>query len=320
MPRPDVNRSGEMEAFVQVVERGGFSAAARYLGMTPSAVSKLIARLEARLSVRLVHRSTRKLQLTPEGRQFHERSLRVLADLDEAERSASAAVIGATPRGRVGINTSVSFGHQVLIPLVPRFLARYPEITLDIGLTDRVVDLMDERADIAIRWGGLPASDLVARRLGATEQAIVAAPAYLARRGTPTVPRDLEGHDRIGWSYRRNVADWPLRVDGRTLMLPVAGRVRAADGEAIRALAVAGVGLARLSLYHVGADLDAGRLVEVLDDFNPRDVEPIHAVYVGKPGHLPARVRAVLDFLVAEVALHPRALPARAGGAVPAPT
>jgi DNA-binding transcriptional LysR family regulator len=103
-------------------------------------------------------------------------------------------------------------------------------------------------------------------------------------------------------------------------MLPVAGRVRAADGEAIRALAVAGVGLARLSLYHVGADLDAGRLVEVLDDFNPRDVEPIHAVYVGKPGHLPARVRAVLDFLVAEVALHPRALPARAGAPAPAPT
>ena len=311
MPRLDVNRAGEMEAFVQVVERGGFSAAARSLGMTPSAVSKLISRLEVRLAVQLVHRSTRKFQLTPEGLQFHERSLRVLADMEEAERSVGSAASGAVARGRVSINTSVSFGHQVLIPLVPRLLSLHPEITLDIGLTDRVVDLMDERADIAIRWGQLPASDLVARRLGETEQAIVAAPSYLAQRGTPQTPQDLEAHNRIGWTYRRNVADWALRIDGRTAMLPISGSVRAADGETIRALAVAGVGLARLSLYHVGADLDAGRLVEVLDDFNPRDAEPIHAVYLGKPGRLPARVRAVLDFLMENVVLHPRAHPQR---------
>lgn len=295
-----------MEAFVQVVERGGFSAAARSLGMTPSAVSKLVTRLEARLGVQLVHRSTRRFQLTPEGLQFHERSVRVLGDMDEAERSVGAAASGAVPRGRVGINTSVSFGHQVLIPLVPRLLALHPEITLDIGLTDRVVDLMDERADIAIRWGQLPASDLVARPLGETGQAIVAAPAYLAAHGTPRTLQELEVHERIGWTYRRNVSDWALRVDGRTVLLPVAGTVRAADGETIRALAVAGVGLARLSLYHVGADLDAGRLVEVLDDLNPRDSEPIHAVYLGKPGRLPARVRAVLDFLTDNVVLHPR--------------
>ncbi|CAN5401526.1 LysR substrate-binding domain-containing protein [soil metagenome] len=306
MPRIDVNRSGEMEAFVQVVERDGFSAAAHALGITPPAVSKLVGRLEARLGVQLVHRSTRKLQLTAEGRQFHERSVRVLADLDEAERCAAA---DTAPRGRVSINTSVSFGHYVLIPLLPRLMARHPELSIDLGLTDRVVDLMDERADIAIRWGQLPSSDLLARPLGRTGQAIVASPDYLARHGTPRTPDELLAHHRLGWSYRRSAPDWPLRIDGRAVQVPVSGKVRASDGEALRRLAVAGVGIARLSLYHLGDDLDNGRLVELLDAFNPRDMEPIHAVYLGKAGRLPARVRAVLDFLVDEVRLHPRADP-----------
>ncbi|MDP9932384.1 DNA-binding transcriptional LysR family regulator [Variovorax paradoxus] len=296
MPRIDVNRSGEMEAFVQVVESGGFSAAARLLDMTPSAVSKLVARLELRLGIQLVHRSTRKLQLTPEGLHFYERSTRVLADMDEAERCAAA---GAAPRGRVSINASVSFGHHKLVPLVPRLLELHPQITLDIALTDRVVDLMDERADIAIRWGQLPSSDLVARRLGETSQTIVASPGYLAKYGTPHTPQELEAHNRLGWSYRRSTPDWPLSVDGRMISLPVAGPVRAADGETLRQLAIAGAGVARLSLYHIQHDIDAGRLVPLLEEFNPGEVEPIHAVYIGKAGTLPARVRAVLDFLVA---------------------
>jgi DNA-binding transcriptional LysR family regulator len=303
MPRADVNRSGEMEVFVQVVERGGFSAAARALNMTPSAVSKLVGRLEARLSTQLVHRSTRKLQLTAEGQQFHERSVRVLADMDEAERSAAADV---APRGRVAINTSVSFGTQVLVPLVPKFMAQHPQVTLDISLTDRVVDLMDERADIAIRWGPLPSSDLVARRLGETAQAIVGSPEYLARHGKPRTPADLESHSQLDFSYRRRVPDWPLLVSGRLIELPVRGSVRANDGETLRQLAVAGAGLARLSRYHIQADLDAGRLVPVLEKYNPRDMAPIHAVYLGKVDRLPSRVRAVLDFLVANVGVDPR--------------
>lgn len=300
MPRIDVNRSGEMEAFVQVVERGGFSAAARALGMTPSAVSKLVARLEARLAVQLVHRSTRKLTLTPEGQQFHERSLRVLADLDEAERCAAS---GAAPRGRVSINASVPFGHHVLLPLMPRFLELHPQVTVDVSLTDRVVDLMDERTDIAVRWGQLPSSDLVARRLGETGQAIVAAPRYLARYGTPRTPQELEAHNRLGTSYRRAVPDWPLVVDGRAIEMPIVGNMRVGDGAALRRLVLDGVGLGRLSLYHVQADIDAGRLVKVMEEFNPHEMEPMHAVYLGKAGRLPARVRAMLDFLVAHVKL-----------------
>ncbi|MDM0110988.1 LysR family transcriptional regulator [Variovorax sp. J22R133] len=301
MPRTEVNRSGEMEAFIQVVERGSFSAAAGALCMTPSAVSKLIARLEARLATRLVHRSTRKLQLTPEGRLYYERGVRVMADMDEAERSAAA---GAAPRGRVSINASVSFGQHVLIPLVCPLLELHPQITLDIVVTDRVVDLMDERTDIAIRWGRLPPSDLVARKLGETGQAIVASPAYLARHGTPHTPQELMLHNRLGSNYRRNVPDWPLRVDGRQVDVPVSGNVRAGDGESLRRLVMSGVGLGRLSLYHVGADIEAGRLVPVMEPFNPNEVEPIHAVYLGKGGQLPARVRAVLDFLSANVVLH----------------
>jgi len=303
MPRIDLNRSGEMEVFVQVFDRGGFSAAARALGMTPSAVSKLVGRLEARLGTQLVRRSTRKLQLTTEGEQFYERSVRVLADIDEAERCATA---DAAPRGRVTLNTSISFGTHVLVPLVPRFQALHPQVALDIALTDRVVDLLDERADIAIRWGPLPSSDLVARRLGETGQSIVGSPDYLARHGTPRKPEDLEAHQRLDFTYRRRVPDWPLVVSGRAVDVPVRASVRASDGETLRLLALAGAGLARLSHYHIHADVEAGRLVPVLEKYNPRDMAPIHAVYLGKVGRLPSRVRAVLDFLDAHVATDPR--------------
>jgi DNA-binding transcriptional LysR family regulator len=294
MPRFEVNRFGEMEAFARVVERGGFSAAARTLGMTPSAVSKLIARLEARLGAKLVHRSTRKLALTAEGRAFYERGVRLLADLEEAERAAGA---DATPRGRVSVNASVPFGHHVLVPLVPRLAEVHPQIELDITLTDRIVDLVEEAADIAIRWGRLSPSNLVARRLGETEVAVVAAPSYLSRRGTPKSVADLEGHVRLGWSSRREQNGWPFRVHGKMVRVPAGNGARAADGETLRHLALAGAGLARLSVYHVRADVEAGRLVRVLEKFNPRTPEPIHAVYLGKSSQLPPRVRAVLDFL-----------------------
>jgi len=300
MPRTELNRSGDMEAFVQVVDRGSFSAAASVLGMTPSAVSKLIARLEARLGIRLLHRSTRRLQLSPEGQLYYERGVRVLADLDEAEHSAAA---GGPPRGRVSINASFAVGQRLLLPLVGPMLGQHPQIQLDIGLTDRVVDLMEERADIAVRWGPLPPSDLVARKLGETGLAIVASPAYLARFGTPRTPQDLLAHNRLGNTYRRSQPDWPLKVDGRQVDVPIVGNVRASDGESLRRLVLDGVGLGRLSLFHVGGDIAAGLLVRVLEEYNPHELEPIHAVYLGKGGRLPARVRAVLDFLSANVDL-----------------
>ena len=188
MSRQDINRSGEMEVFVRAVELGGFSAAATACKMTPSAVSKLITRLEARLGTRLVNRSTRKLQLTPEGSAFYQRSVSILADISEAERYASS---GEQATGPIRINTSGSFGNHVLAPLLPAFMALHPAVTLDISHTDKVIDLMEERADVAIRTGPLKNSSLIARKLGVTGKIIVASPDYLRRHGEPLSAADL---------------------------------------------------------------------------------------------------------------------------------
>ncbi len=300
MARLEPNRSGEMEVFARVVELGGFSAAARAFRMTPSAVSKLVARLETRLGTRLVNRSTRRLQLTPEGQAFHERSLRILADIDEAEREAAA---GRAPRGRVRVNSNVPFGLHHLLPLVPDFAARHPEVTLDIVLSDQVIDLLEERADVAIRVGPLRASQLVARKLGASRMEVVASPAYLERHGVPRNLDELERHNRIGFNFARTFEEWPFIEDGKSVSLPACGNVQVGDGETSRRLALAGMGIARLALFHVGPDLEAGRLRPVLEDRNPGDVEEIHAVFVGHGGRLPARVRAFVDFLAERVDL-----------------
>ncbi|KRG69714.1 LysR family transcriptional regulator [Stenotrophomonas terrae] len=298
MARLEVNRSGEMEVFVRVIELGGFSAAARACGMTPSAVSKLVARLEQRLGARLVNRSTRQLQLTPEGCAFYERGVRILADLNEAERCANA---DATPRGRLRINANVPFGHHFLLPLAPEFLAGHPDVTLDIVLSDEVIDILEQRTDVAVRAGPLKSSNLMARKLGATRMVIVGAPGYLARHGMPTTPDELLAHNRLGANYVRAQAGWPLRHDGQDSIMPISGNAQASDGEALHRLAVAGLGLARLAAFQVRDDIAAGRLLAVLEHCNPGDLEEVHAVYVGQGGYLPLRVRAFLDFLAERV-------------------
>lgn len=296
----DVNRLAEMEVFVEVAERGGLSAAARALGLTPSAVSKLMSRLEERLAVRLMNRSTRRLQLTEEGARFHERALRILAELEEAEREASEE---SSPRGRVRVNANVPFGLHCLLPLVPRFLAKYPEVMLDLALSDRVVDLYEERADVAIRVGPLTTSGLFARNLGESRLLLVASPAYLARAGTPKTPADLARHDCIDFSFARHLEGWPFRLKGRVQRLHVHGKARAGDGETNRRLALSGVGISRLSQFHIGADVRAGKLVPVLEKFNPGEGEAVHALYVDQGGHVPARMRVLLDFLAENVRL-----------------
>jgi len=294
MARLDTNRSGEMEVFVRVVETGGFSPAARAAGMTPSAVSKLVSRLESRLGARLLNRSTRRLQLTAEGSAFYERATRVLADLEEAERAAGA---GETPSGRVRINTSASYGNHILAPALPAFLALHPNITLDITQTDAVIDLLAERSDVAIRAGPLKGATLMARKLGETALTIVAAPTYLERRGVPRTIADLDRHVRLGFSYRRAIDGWPLRDGGETIVVPPAAPVQTSDGEGLRRLALAGVGIARLPAFTVRENIAAGRLVPVLEPLYTDDREAFHAVYVGQGGLLPARIRALLDFL-----------------------
>ncbi|MFK0161610.1 LysR family transcriptional regulator [Rhizobium sp. NPDC090279] len=300
MSRQDINRSGEMEVFVRAVELGGFTAAAKACRMTPSAVSKLVARLEKRLGARLINRSTRRLQLTPEGCTFFERSVAILADIAEAERHASA---GEQVAGHIRINTSGSFGNHVLAPLVPTFMALYPDVSLEVFHTDRVVDLMEERADVAIRTGPLKSSRLTARKLGTTRKMIVASPDYLRRHGEPRSAAELEKHCRIGFAYSRAIEGWPLRLGSETRTIPVARSLQAGDGEAMRHLALAGAGMARLAAFTIKSDVEAGRLRPVLEDLNPGDVEEFYAVYIGQGGPLPARVRALLEFLRENVKL-----------------
>lgn len=301
MARQEINRSGEMEVFARVVEEGGFTAAAKAMSMTPSAVSKLVARLEARLGSRLVMRSTRKLQLTAEGLTFHERSLRVLADLDEAERSVAAC---AVPRGRLRINANVPFGLHHLLPLIPKFSALYPQVQVDVTLTDQVIDLLDERAEVAIRVGPMRPSQLVAKKLGDSRTVLVASPEYLARRGTPKHPDDLADHDLITFNFSRQSDEWPFLIDGKRVSYPAQGSALVGDGESATHLALAGQGITKLGIFHIIDPIRAGRLVPVLDEFNSGELETVSAVYVGHAGPLPARVRAMIDFLAAEVDVH----------------
>jgi DNA-binding transcriptional LysR family regulator len=283
-----------MEVFVRVVEQGGFSPAARIAGMTPSAVSKLIARLEARLGTRLLNRSTRQLQLTPEGCTFYERATRILADLEDAERTAG---MGEEAVGRVRINTSASYFNHILAPVLTDFLAQHPAVTLDIVQTDAVVDLLAERTDVAVRAGPMKSSSLVARKLGETALTIVASPSYLECHGEPRSIADLEQHNRLGFGYARAVDGWRLRETDEDRLVPATGRVQASDGEGLRHLALSGVGLARLADFTVRADVAAGRLIPVLSNLDSGEKEDFHAVHVGQGGPLPSRVRAVLDFL-----------------------
>lgn len=301
MSRADVNRSTEMEVFVRVVETGGLSSAARALKLTPSAVSKLMSRLETRLGARLLNRSTRQLQLTPEGEAFFTRSVQVLADIEDAEREVLA---GAAPRGRVRVNSVVDLGRQFVLPLVPAFLEQHPDVTLDLVLTDQVVDLLGERADVAIRMGALRSSNLTARKLGESRAVVVGSPDYLARRGVPTRLEDLARHHQMDFTFTRSVRNWPFRgADGEVVYLPGAGGVQVGDGASLRRLALEGAGLARLSVFAAADDIKAGRLVPVLEAFNPGDTLEAHAVFLGHGGRLPARVRAFIDFLAANIRL-----------------
>jgi len=288
------NRVGEMQVFLRVVESGSFSEAARLLLMTPSTVSKLIGRIEERLGARLLERSTRRLSLTAEGQIFYEKSLALLAELDEIERSLSQGA--ASAGGTVRVNASVALGVLGLEPLLPAFWAAHPNIVVDVSLSDEMVDLYLDRTDVAFRVGTLQDSAMVARRIGVARRKIVAAPRYVERRGEPRTVEDIAGHNCLGFNFRRAAPVWPLREGARIVDRVVGGPLLANNGETVRRMAVAGAGLARLGEYHVRADIAAGRLVEVLSEAVEGDEEQIHALYLGGP-HLPYRVRAFLDFI-----------------------
>ena len=298
------NRSGEMQTFARVVEARSFSEAARNLRTSPSTISKLVARMEARLGVRLLKRSTRHLSLTTEGQLYYERSLALIAELEDVEREVSQGA--ASTGGTVRVNASVALGMIGLEPILPEFWATYPRIVIDLSLSDELVDLYLDRTDVAIRIGSLPNSGMMARRIGVAYRKIVAAPGYLEQHGTPKTASDLSLHQCLGFNFRRAAPVWPIRESGRVIDHVAHGPLLANNGDTVRRLALAGAGLARLADFHVREDLAAGRLVEVLSDVVEPDEEPIHAVYASS-AQMPQRVRVFLDFVVPrlQAVIHP---------------
>ncbi|MEA1675948.1 LysR family transcriptional regulator [Nitrospirillum sp. BR 11163] len=289
------NRAGEMMVFVRVVEAGSFSEAARLMLMTPSTVSKLIARLEARLGVRLIERSTRRLALTEEGRFYYERSQILLGQLDETEQQIAHG--GAEAEGVVRVTSSVSFGTTALEALLPAFFEAYPKVVVDLSLSDEVVDLYLDRTDVAIRVGKLVDSNLMARKIGETKRRIVASPAYLKRHGTPKTPEDLVHHNCLGFNFRRAMPVWPMREGGRIVERMLTGSLLVNNGDTLRRMAIAGVGIIRLADYHLRDPIERGELVELLADSDIGVVDEVHALFRGSQ-FLPARVRSFLDFMV----------------------
>jgi len=288
--------SAEMNAFVRVAERGSFAAAAADLGLTPSALSKLVTRIEDRLGVRLLTRTTRKLALTAEGELFVARSRDILASIEAAEAEVTAA--SERPRGHLRISVGTAVAKQILGPALPIFLDRYRDITVELHVSDRQVDLVAEQIDVAIRSGALGDSTLVARKLGEATRVICASPLYLEKHGTPRVPADLLQHNCLtlpgpAWSQ------WPFHTHEGINRLAVSGTFTSDNADLLLDMAVAGLGVARLADFMVARALRDGALVRLLVDSHVPESFPIHALTV--PGrHRAPRVRAFVDFLAEE--------------------
>jgi len=291
------DRARALALFVAVVDQGSFSAAGRVVDMSPSAVSRAIDRIEERLGVRLLLRSTRALALTAEGQSYLQAARRILADLDDAEQQIADQ---GAPRGRLRVSAALSHGRLCVVPLLGDFAALHPHILTDIALTDTLVDVAAGQADVAVRFGPLSDSMLTARKLGETGRVIVASPDYLAAHGTPEVPEDLHRFNCLNFNFRRAEPVWPFRRDGRDFALSVKGSIEANNGETLGQLAAAGVGIARVGSFSVATEIAGGQLVPILEKFNPGDVELIHAVFVGGAS-TPARVRVFVDFLAARL-------------------
>ncbi len=286
----------DIAVFVRVVEARSFTAAADRLDMAKSAVSRCVSRLEEGLGVRLLNRTTRRLSLTEAGEAFFERARRALDELEEARREAARHQ--AEPGGTLRLTAPMSFGLELVAPVLPAFMDRYPKVTVDLSLDDRHEDLVAGGIDLAIRIAELADSTLVARRLAPVRHVVVASPAYLARRGTPATPDDLRDHDCLVYTLRASPDAWRFDgADGRKWTVPVRGSYYANNSMALRAALVAGRGIALMTSFTVGDDLRSGRLKRVLAAFAAPTLG-VHAVYPQRR-HVPPKVRAFVDFLAA---------------------
>jgi DNA-binding transcriptional LysR family regulator len=294
-----MDRFDAIQVFAQVVESGSFAKAAARLGLSTSATSRHVAELETHLQTRLLNRTTRRVSLTESGRAFYERAVQLLADLEEAEQEAARTAV--VPRGTIRLTTSVNFGVRHLAPAIAEFLAQHPGVRFDVSLSDRIVDLVEEGFDLAVRVGTAGSENLVARKLGETRLVPCASPQYLSAHPPPKTPEDLAGHDCFTYEYvtPRNV--WRFRdPSGRERTVRVAGTLHSNNGDLLAEVAVRGAGIVFEPAFIVGPDVRAGRLVPLLQEYTPPPV-PIYAVYPSRK-HLSAKVRSFVEFLVARFA------------------
>ena len=290
-----MDRVAGMAVFTKVVATGSFSAAARELRVSQASVTKQIKELEGWLGARLLNRTTRRLSLTEIGAGFYERSTRILEAVAEARSAAGA--LQTAPRGRLRINAPVSFGLLHLAPAVTEFLNVYPDVSIEMLVNDRVVDLLEGEFDVGVRIGRLGDSSLIARRIAPVRLVICAAPEYLARHAVPQTPEDLASHNCLEYTYFESRGEWRLRdPTGAEIVVPVSGRYLANNADVLRSTALAGGGIILVPTFLIGDDLRAGRLVRLLSNYPPPE-QALHALY--PPGrHLSAKVRTFVDFLV----------------------
>ncbi len=284
-----------MRVFLRVATAGSLAAAGRSLNLSQTMVTKHMDAIEARLGVRLLHRSTRRLTLTEAGRGYLDACQRILAEIEEADQAAAAGQ--AEPRGLLRLNVPVSFGVSQIAPLLQQFTARHPLVRLDIGLNDRMVDLIEEGWDLAVRIGVPRDSTFVSRRLAPCRMVVCAAPAYLQAHGTPRTIADLAGHNCLGYtlSERMGISRWGFGPDA-AVMAPVSGTMQANNGDALRAAALAGLGVIYQPTFLVGGDVRDGTLVALALDHPPAPASHIQAVF--RPDRLlPLKSRVMIDFL-----------------------
>jgi DNA-binding transcriptional LysR family regulator len=285
----------DLRTFARVVERGGFAAASSDLGITASGVSKLVTRLEDRLGVRLLHRTTRRVALTSEGETYYLRARDILAAIDDADAEVSQA--GRQPHGRLRVNCVPAFAFHQLMPALPEFVARYPAVQLDFAITDRVVDLLEENADVGIRTGPTHDVSLVVRKFGEVRRGLFASPDYLACRGRPRTPDQLRDHNCIVVTLSPAPHRWSFRDGTKVRSVEIANPILVDSGEAARRLAIAGGGITRLADLAVATAVSDGQLEPLLAETYLIESSPLCAVYPHGKQRMP-KVRAFLDFLV----------------------
>jgi DNA-binding transcriptional LysR family regulator len=298
------DRFREFETFVCVVEAGSFSAASRKLGCTPSAVSKLVERMENRLGVRLLQRTSRSLTLTQEGRNLHRAAVRVLETVNEAESTLLNVETPAS--GLLRLHTTLNFAQTQLAPLLPAFLSAHPQLRIEFLLNSEPIDLVSADIDLSLQVGPVTNPSLIARRIGTTHWLLCAAPQYLQTAGIPVVPSDLLRHNCLNFLPQTYRSVWPLcdegaATDGKPSRYEAVGNVASNSDNFLRVLACQGMGIARLAAFHIGQDLREGRLCQVLGDCLPDQSEPVFAVYQSRR-NLSARVKVFLAFLERQLA------------------